>query len=56
MLSAAQLALFEWFQQSRWTAWQEERWLFRQYGVRVIVRLTTEQAIEALQRLQQQAA
>jgi hypothetical protein len=56
MLSAAQLALFDWFQQSRWTAWQEERWLFRQYGVRVIVHLTDDQAQAALARLQREAA
>lgn len=55
MLSPDQTALFEWFQASTWTAYEEERWLFRHYGVRFIIWLTTEQAIEALQRLQQQA-
>lgn len=56
MLSAAQLALFEWFQASHWTAYEEERWLFRHYGVKVIIRLTNDQARAALARLQREAA
>jgi hypothetical protein len=56
MLSPDQLALFEWFQQSGRTAYQEERWLFRQYGVLTIIRLTDQQAREALARLQREAA
>lgn len=56
MLSPDQLALFEWFQASGWTAYEEERWLCRQYGVLVIVYLTDAQAREALARLQREAA
>lgn len=51
-MSAAQLALFEWFQASRWTAYREARWLRQQYGVTRIIRLTDDQAREALARLQ----
>lgn len=47
-----QLALFEWFQASRRTAWEEERWLYKHYGVRRIIYLTDAQAREALGRLQ----
>lgn len=56
MLSPDQLALFEWFQASTWTAYEEERWLCRYYGVRFIIRLTDPQAREALTRLQREAA
>lgn len=56
MLSPDQLALFEWFQVSTWTAYEEERWLVRYYRVRVIVYLTNPQASEALARLQREAA